>query len=90
MPVQTNPLGRVKYTAQLKGVARDILWKLDWLFLNQAFWVEVEIPESYVSQSYIYGRVFMDCKLIKKRFDIEYSSTKFFACKLENKMFQNV
>ncbi len=53
MPVQANPEGGGKNTAQLKRVARDILGKLDWLFLDQAFWVEVEIPESYVSQTYM-------------------------------------
>jgi hypothetical protein len=31
----------------------DILGKLGRLFLDQAIWVEVEIPESYVSQTFI-------------------------------------
>ncbi len=34
-------------------VTQDIIGKLDWLFLDQAFWVEVETPESHVSQTYI-------------------------------------
>jgi len=45
--------GEVFSDARVNWVVWDILGKLDQLFLEQAFWVKVGIPESYVSRTCI-------------------------------------